>query len=226
MKKVYIGVGHGGKDPGAVGYLVEKEINLKMAKACKAYLEKANVDVMISRENDSDSELIDRINECNEYQPDLAIDIHNNSGRGDGFEVFHSIVNGTGKILAQNIEEEIKGIEQNSRGLKTKTNSRGTDYFGFIRETDCPAIICEGVFVDNAKDAKQADTDAECKAFGVAYAKGILKTLDVKEPTEEKPKNKTLYCVQVGAFENRKNAENYSAKLKLQGYKAYVVEKK
>lgn len=31
MAKVYIGVGHGGSDSGAVKYLVEKDVNLKMA---------------------------------------------------------------------------------------------------------------------------------------------------------------------------------------------------
>ena len=52
MKKVFIGVGHGGSDPGAVGYLVEKDINLKMAKACRDYLESAGVHVLMSRETD------------------------------------------------------------------------------------------------------------------------------------------------------------------------------
>ena len=33
MARVFIGVGHGGTDPGAVGYLVEKDVNLKMARA-------------------------------------------------------------------------------------------------------------------------------------------------------------------------------------------------
>lgn len=39
----------------------------------------------------------------------------------------------------------------------------------------------EGVFVDNHADAAQADTLEEQKAFGIAYAKGILKTLGVKD---------------------------------------------
>lgn len=42
-KKVYIGVGHGGTDSGAVKYLVEKDVNLKMAKACRDYLKRAGV---------------------------------------------------------------------------------------------------------------------------------------------------------------------------------------
>lgn len=177
MSKVYLGVGHGGSDSGAVKYVVEKDVNLKMALACKEYLEANGVEVKISRTTDIDKDLTARIKECNAYDPDLAIDIHNNAGGGDGFEVFHTIYGGTGKTLAQNIEAEVKAIGQNSRGLKTKKNSSGKDYFGFIRQISCPSIITEGVFVDNKNDAAQADTLAEQKAFGVAIAKGVLKTL-------------------------------------------------
>lgn len=82
MKKVYLGVGHGGKDSGAVGYLVEKDVNLQMALACKEYLEANGVEVKISRTSDIDKELKERIKECNEYDPELAVDVHNNAGGG------------------------------------------------------------------------------------------------------------------------------------------------
>lgn len=179
MKKVYLGVGHGGSDSGAVGYLVEKDVNLNIALACKEYLEANGVDVKISRTADMNKDLTLRIKECNEYDPNLAVDIHNNAGGGDGFEVYHTIGGGTGKVLAQNIEEEVKSIGQNSRGLKTKVNSQGRDYFGFIRQIKCPSIITETVFVDNSADASQADTLEEQKTFGQAIARGILKTLEI-----------------------------------------------
>ena len=222
MKKVFIGVGHGGSDPGAVKYLVEKDINLKMAKACRDLLEDAGVQVLMSRTKDEDESLSSKINESNAFKPDLTLDIHNNAGGGDGFEIYHSVYGGTGKTLAQNIEAEVKKIGQNSRGLKTKKNSSGSDYFGFIRQTNAPAVICEGVFVDNKADASQADTDAECKAFGEAYAKGILKTLgiDYKPIMETTPG--TLYRVQVGAFSKKENADKLCAELKAKGYEAYV----
>lgn len=180
MKKVYLGVGHGGSDSGAVGYIVEKDVNLQIALACKEYLEANGVHVMISRTTDIDMPLEKRIKQCNEYDPDLAIDIHNNAGKGDGFEVFHTIYGGVGKTLAQNIEIEIKAIGQNSRGLKTKKNSSGKDYFGFIRQISCPSIITETAFVDNKADAEQIDTLEEQKMFGEAIAKGILKTLGIE----------------------------------------------
>ena len=69
---------------------------------------------------------------------------------------------------------------QNSRGLKSRRGDNG-DYFYFIRQIACPSVICEGVFVDNKADAAQADTDEECRAFGEAYAKGVLKYLGIPD---------------------------------------------
>lgn len=181
MARVFIGVGHGGTDPGAIGYLVEKDVNLKMARACYDYLQARGIDTRISRTGDVTDRLVSKIDRCNAFAPDLALDIHNNAGGGNGFEIFYSVVGGKGKVLAQNIEKEVVKIGQNSRGLKTKKNSYGRDYFGFIRSTKCPAVICEGVFVDNKADAAQADTDAECRAFGEAYARGILATLGIAD---------------------------------------------
>ena len=182
MSKVFLGVGHGGKDPGAVGYLREADVNLNMALACKDYLVANGVEVQMSRTKDENDDLNEEIRECNAYNPDLAVDIHNNAGGGDGFEVYHTIYGGTGETLARNIEAEILAIGQNSRGVKTRKGQNG-DYYGFIRLIKCPSIIVEGVFVDNAADAAQADTLEEQKAFGVAYAKGILKTLGIT-PTD------------------------------------------
>ena len=178
MAKVFLGVGHGGSDNGAVGYIVEKDVNLNMALACKDYLEANGVEVKMSRYKDEDDSLNEEVRECNAYAPDLAVDVHNNAGGGDGFEVYHTLNGGTGKTLAENIEKEVIAIGQNSRGVKTRRGNNG-DYYGFIRMTKCPAVICEGVFVDNQADAIQADTLEEQKVFGIAYAKGILKTLGI-----------------------------------------------
>lgn len=185
-KKVFIGVGHGGSDSGAVGYIVEKDVNLQMALTCRDFLTAYGVDVRMSRTKDEDDDINEEVRECNAYNPDLAIDVHNNSGGGDGFEVYHTIYGGTGKVLAQNIEKHVKAIGQNSRGVKTRAGKSG-DYYAFIRETVAPAVICEGVFVDTKADAAQADTLTEQQAFGVAYAKGILDTLGIPydEPEED-----------------------------------------
>lgn len=182
MAKVYIDPGHGGSDPGAVKYIVERDVNLVMALACRDYLNANGVSTKMSRtSNSTDTSINSMAREANSWGADLVISIHNNAGAGDGFEVYHTIGDGKGKVLAQNIEAEVEKIGQNSRGLKTRKDVDGTDYYGMIRLTDAPAVICEGVFVDNATDVQIADTAGEQRAFGYAYAKGILKTLGITD---------------------------------------------
>ena len=184
MTKVFLGVGHGGNDSGAVanGHK-EKDMTLKIANACKAYLEANGISVKMSRYRDENDPVGEEVSECNAYNPSLAIDIHINAGGGDGFEVFHTVSGGTGKTLAQNIEKEVVASGQNSRGIKTRKNSSGKDYYAFIRKTKCPAVICELGFIDNLTDLQAFDEDHELKAFGEAYARGILTTLGMGSGT-------------------------------------------
>lgn len=229
MAKVFLGVGHGGKDSGAVGYLVEKDINLQMALACRDYLESNGVTVLMSRTKDEDDTVSEEVIECNNFNPNLAVDIHNNAGGGNGFEVYYTIGGGTGKKLAEAIEKEVKAIGQKSRGCKTRTNTNGQDYYYFIRGTKCPAVICEGVFVDTKADAERADTKEECKAFGYAYARGILAILGIKDKgisgsnNSDVPKTNVVYRVQVGSFTMRSNAEKMLQRLENDGYDAVIM---
>lgn len=181
-KKVYIGVGHGGSDPGAVANgFKEKDLNLAVATYCTAYLKARGVLVKQSRTNDSEVWLNQRIREANAFGADLAVDIHHNAGGGDGAEVYHTKYFGKGHTLAKNILNEMVKIGQNSRGTKVKKNDSNYDYFGFIRLTDMPAVLAECAFVDNKTDIKVVDTAKEQKAMGEAIAKGILKTLGIED---------------------------------------------
>lgn len=179
--KVAVDPGHGGYDDGAVKYVTEDKVNLVEGLACRDYLEAHGVEVLMSRTTDTTNSLRAFCAKANEWGADLAVSIHNNAGGGDGFEAYHHYNGGEGVTLAANIEAEVKKIGQNSRGLKTKKNANGQDYFGFIRLTNMPAVIVEGAFVDNKADAAQIDTVAEQQAFGYAYARGILKTLGIKD---------------------------------------------
>lgn len=230
-KKVFIGVGHGGADPGAVANgFKEKDLNLTIALFCQSELARHGVLTKLSRTKDDNESLTEKINECNAFAPDLALDIHNNAGGGDGAEVFYHHKGGTGKTLAVNILDEVVKIGQNSRGAKVKTNSQGVDAFVFIRNTTAPAVIVECAFLDNKKDLTIVDTAAEQETMGIAIAKGVLKTLGIAykapEPVRtEKPG--TLYRVQVGAYSKLKNAEAMLAKAKAAGFKdAFIVEGK
>ena len=121
IKKVFLGVGHGGTDPGAVASgLREKDVNLGIALAAREHLERAGVEVLLSRYRDEDDSLAEEIRECNAYGPDLAVDVHNNAGGGDGFEAYCSLAGGVSRKLAENIERQVLAAGQNSRGVKTR----------------------------------------------------------------------------------------------------------
>ncbi len=229
-KKVFIGVGHGGNDPGAVANGVkEKDLNLVIALACRDELTRHGVEVKVSRSKDENDPLTDEIKECNAYAPDVALDIHNNAGGGDGAEAYYHYKGGVGKTLAENVLAQIVKIGQNSRGAKVRKNAQGKDYYGFIRETKAPAVIVECAFVDNKKDMQCLDTAAEQKAMGIAIAKGVLQTLGIAykaEPKKEQAtdtEEKTIYRVQVGAYSVRANAEAMQKKLQAAGYPAVIV---
>lgn len=220
MVKVFLGVGHGGKDPGAVGKVEEAAANLVIALKAKEELERYGVTVKMSRMKDEDDPLAEVIKEANTFKPTIALDIHNNAGGGDGFEVFIQ-TNGyatKSKAVAAAVEKQVKAMGQNSRGIKTKKNSSGTDYFGFLRQLNCPAVILEGFFVDS-KDALNFDTVAEQQALGVAYAKGIMDYLKIDYSSKA-----SLYRVQVGAFADKANAENLKAELIRKGFAAFITK--
>lgn len=223
MKKVFLGVGHGGADSGAIARdkQLEKDLNLSIAKACGAALVRSGVQVKLSRTKDEHDPVDHEVKECNAFAPDLAVDIHNNAGGGDGAETFYSRVGGIGKILAQNIQAELKALGQQSRGAKTRLNSSGRDYYAFIRNTKAPAAIVECAFVDSA-DLELIDTEAERIKVGEAIARGILDTLGMPY-IPGTAADGSVYRVQCGAYAKRENAEAMAARLKKAGFDAIIT---
>lgn len=236
VKKVFISVGHGGADSGTVGIngIKEKDVNLVISLECAKVLQRHGVDVLMSRKKDENDKT--KVKECNAFlgSDGLAVDIHNNAGGGDGCEIYHYSKGGTSLTLAKNVVAEISAIGQNLRlgtsgkkdGLKYKKNALGGEYYAFIRQTKAPAIIVECAFLDNKTDVQIIDTEAEQKKFGVAIAKGILKTLGIAYVEEKKPEateTDKLYRVQVGAYKVKANAEKMQKKLKELGIDAIIV---
>lgn len=220
MPKVFLGVGHGGTDSGAIGNgFKEKDLNLSIALACNEILVNHGVTVMMSRTKDENDSVSDEVRECNTFKPDLAIDIHNNAGGGDGAECFYHHLGGKGKTLAENVLAEIVKTGQNSRGVKTRVNSSGKDYYAFIRETSAPAIIVECAFLDNATDIQILNTVDKQSAMGAAIARGILRTLGIPFVSQKK-----VYKVQVGSYEIKDNAVIAQNVLKSYGFNAFIVE--
>lgn len=195
---IYIDAGHGGSDPGAVGYIVEKDVALSIARYCDEYLRSKGIATLMARNSDMSKSLNDRVNEANRAKATYYVSIHLNAGRGDGVETYHSIYRGVGEDLAENILNEIVKLGQNSRGVKTRRSSDGSDYYAVIRGTNMPATIVECAFVDHPQDYKIVDTAAEQKVMGIAIAKGIIATLKEQGLYNDEPLRYKSHCQTYG----------------------------
>lgn len=94
FKTIVIDAGHGGKDPGAIGYsgTKEKDITLDVAKRLEKKLSKnMNVKIIMTRNEDVFLRLSERTKIANESNGNLFISIHTNAAedrRASGFETF------------------------------------------------------------------------------------------------------------------------------------------
>ncbi|MDY0190073.1 MAG: N-acetylmuramoyl-L-alanine amidase [Desulfuromonas sp.] len=93
--RIVVDAGHGGKDPGAVGYgnLYEKDVTLKLAKLLSARLKKhLNCEVLMTRTHDVYIPLQQRTAYANKVDADLFISIHANASTNKsahGIETFY-----------------------------------------------------------------------------------------------------------------------------------------
>ena len=211
MPTVFLSAGHGGSDPGAVGYgMKEKDINLNIMLACNEVLKTHGVTTVTSRMKDENDPVTDEVKEANASNADIAVSFHTNAGGGDGSESLYHSSNSEAKKLAELCEKHTKAIGQNSRGVKER------DGLWFLRGTKMTAVLCECAFIDHDADNDIVDTVAEQKAFGVAYAKAILEYLNI--PYKESTTTDKLYRVQIGAYNKKENAEAMLAKVKAAGF--------
>jgi len=94
VKRVVIDPGHGGGDTGAVGRrgIMEKDVNLAVARELKQYLERSGeLDVVLTRQRDEAMDLDARAEAANAAGGDLFISLHCNSWFDDqarGFETY------------------------------------------------------------------------------------------------------------------------------------------
>ena len=94
FKTIIIDAGHGGKDPGAVGYrgTKEKDIALDVAKRLEKKISRnMNVKVIMTRDEDVFLRLSERTKIANDNKGSLFISIHTNAAedrRASGFETF------------------------------------------------------------------------------------------------------------------------------------------
>lgn len=219
MSKVFLSAGHGGSDPGAVGFgMKEKDINLNIMLACLDELVKHGVTVVCSRTKDENDPVGNEVKEANASGADVAVSFHTNAGGGNGSESYYWTNDLKGQKLATLCEKHAKSIGQNSRGIKSG------NHLYFIKNTNMTAVLCECAFIDNDTDNDIIDTTAEQRAFGVAYAKAILEYLGINyNNSNNKTIDEIAKEVMQGKWGNNPERKN---SLVAAGYDYDVIQKR
>jgi N-acetylmuramoyl-L-alanine amidase len=227
--RIFIDPGHGGDDPGAIGCgHLEKDMNLDYSIALVMQLNKyENVECVLSRTDDSNPSLRDRTNFENGSNYDLGISCHNNSSdniEATGTEVIYSITSSRNFI---NFCDSLGRSVANALGVPfrrsfSKVGDGGRDYYHMIRETLCPMIIMEGLFVSNPKDMAHWNTEviAEAMAKEIAGFYGLVKK---PEPEPVVVPSGIKYRVMAGSYSIKENADKQVAKLKSMGIDAVIM---
>ena len=211
-KKVYINPGHSDTDPGAVGYETERRLNVKVSQLQRDHL-LANYICEVRMNPGSMGNLAAIAADANNWGADLFVSNHFNAGGGDGYE---ALVYGEDRVaLGKIFEKHVLAAGQNSRGVKLRPD------LAVLRQTEMPAVLNEGAFVDNQKDIADWNEDAELGKLAVAYAQAAAEVLKLERKT---PLENVLYRVQVGAYRDAANAQTMQEKLKAAGFDGIIVK--
>ena len=173
---IVLDAGHGGTDPGAlplggIDGPGEHDINLAIAQATKACLEKLGATVYLTRTDDTFLTLQQRRDITNSIKPDLFISMHHNSleytvdgTKSSGFESYY--FSPQSKAVAERMAYRVsQTAERKNRGY----------YFGYyyvLRNDIAPCVLNEYGFINNPYEYSKlySDTDIYKAAMGTALA--------------------------------------------------------
>lgn len=189
---IVVDPGHGGEDPGKVGTndVLEKDLNLQIAKKVQKLLEEAGIKIVMTREDDKvpkakKEDLNQRIQLINDTKPTLALCIHQNSYPDQaikGAQVFYHTVTEEAEDVASIVQEELRTVDPtNKRQIKEN------DTYYMLKHTKVPTIIVECGFLTNPEEAEKLTQEEYQDALAKAICEGIIKWL--KGPEKEGSEN-------------------------------------
>lgn len=187
---IVIDPGHGGDNLGAqYNEIVEKDINLKVAKAMYDRLSMyEGVEVHLTHDTDKGLTLKKRAQIAQKKKADYLISLHFNASETHlnyGTECwvpYDDFYEETYEFASYFIDE-LTGIGLYNRGIKTRLNEEGDNYYGIIRESeklDIPCVLVEHCHLDNSNDSGYYETDKKLEEFGVLDAEAVAKFLGLK----------------------------------------------
>ena len=181
--KILIDVGHGGKDPGAVGfnslYYSEANRNLELAKKIKAELESMGATVYMTRTTDVTSSNDDKIKYLKQIKPDYCIAVHHDASS-------HSSPNGFGGYYSQPFSKKAAELVYNNT-MKTgfyRDSKFGWHYYYMARSSYCPVVLTENGFITNTYDFGNITSDSVNTLKAKAIAKGIAEYFLLYSPDD------------------------------------------
>lgn len=188
-KRILVDPGHGGIFPGKVGHndIVEKEINLEIAKRLAELLSEAGAIVFMTRDSDVDlvndengsllekqrADLKNRVAIAKEQGVDTYISIHCNSipsPKWSGAQTFFDPENQESEIIAKTVQQEL--IKQ-LKNTKRQAIKREDTYL--FRNLEVPTIIIECGFLSNPKEANLLTQEEYQHCVAFAIYSGLVK---------------------------------------------------
>lgn len=179
---IMVDAGHGGRDSGTYyGDILEKDINLEIAKELEKELTKYGAIVYMTRKRDVDlssiydsakkrGDLYRRLLLIKEKKCDLYISIHINwydDNTLRGAEVLYNSINKENKVLAQSIMNRFKKELDSNRNIKT------TDLYMY-RNTTTPGVLVECGYLSNPTERKLLQKEEYQKCLAKTITKGII----------------------------------------------------
>ncbi|MFT7601254.1 MAG: N-acetylmuramoyl-L-alanine amidase [Acidimicrobiales bacterium] len=197
--EVAIDAGHGGSESGAQGPngLVEKDLNLLLARRAARVLTDRGISVVLTRSADYRIPLSSRAAIANELEVAVMISIHHNApvvnpSAGPGSEVFVQSGSAESRRLGGLVYEEIvAALEQfedvewvtaSDAGALAVLNRDDEDAYGMIRRPNMPAVLAEFGYLANRSEAELFATDEYLDVAATALADAVERWLDTDDP--------------------------------------------
>lgn len=181
---VCVDAGHGGSDGGAVGLdgSYEKDDNLRLALKVADALKESGVTVILTRSDDSDTQLNSRSKIANKAKADIFVSLHRNSTANPnttkGIEIWiHSSGSERSYAAADDILNNLEqvGISEN-RGVRIGTQGDSDDDYAVIRDTDMTSMIIEMGFMTSQDDLDYFNENID--NYAKAISNGVVEWLN------------------------------------------------
>ena len=152
INTIVLDAGHGGKDPGAIGYynIHEKNIVLDITNELGKYIEKnhPNINVIYTRTDDTFLGLRDRTNIANESKGQIFISVHANASTAKsarGFEIFLLGPNSVDEAMEVTLRENASiAFEDNQEQYKLENQIIASlSQTTFLKESEKLALFIE-----------------------------------------------------------------------------------